>query len=818
MNTTSTIKPASTSPDPASHPRTIAELAKEIGTQDDIQKLTSDTDLKQFLRVAERHRTLARAYKEIADNEKAFVGFGTAATLVLEKIPNHRQYHEVLTPAQRQNLLSNGQDVLNELERLKPSLVARYRQWEEQGSSRRSSTTSQLSEPNTASNMASEPWQHVRGYHVDSSPDSWCDVAAVGARNETGHPAVRRKGHDRAGDSVQYPPMSGELRQLEEDLSRKRRLDRNAHAMRPRERDEPHAPHTRSSVATASTYSQENIIGPISAMSLTDLPPGFVPFSPPTPPIPISRPSDGFVPTGLPPGNVSLSASAIPRTHSSKHNDPSPHRPEEYDHYPGLLPPLFIPEAHFVARAEPSVWDTAPVASSEARFVARAEPSFWDAAPVASSPNSETDNTNIYTSWTAELGTKDRDAFHNLANDVRVLVVYLSRILEDVGQYKRLLSCRGHRAQQLLDVFQTILDTPQLDPGFRRNLVVAMQRLSRRAGLYPTCYTLAGVELVDTDAVAAGSFADIYKGHFQGQIVCLKVMRIYQRSHLDQFLKRFSAEAILWGQLSHPNLLPIYGLYRYKSRLCLVSPWMENGDINTYLQETQDVDRVLLVILQFHAVSDVTAGVAYLHEHDIIHGDLKGANILVNALGRACLADFGLSSVSDTNILHWTSHSTAASKGGSIRWQAPELFDIENDQVVNNSKASDVYAWSCVCYEIFTGNIPFFELARDSSVMLKVKAGLRPSLPLDSNLAWDSWGLTESTWHLMQDCWRDDPDGRPSIQEIMVYYSSRTPLDRRSIDRGNTISPARFRDSMGGRDELPSVGALEAILGQNAVA
>lgn len=37
-----------------------------------------------------------------------------------------------------------------------------------------------------------------------------------------------------------------------------------------------------------------------------------------------------------------------------------------------------------------------------------------------------------------------------------------------------------------------------------------------------------------------------------------------------------------------------------------------------------------------------------------------------------------------------------------MRWQAPELFDLENDEVVPNNEASDVYAWSCVCYEVRT--------------------------------------------------------------------------------------------------------------------
>ena len=67
--------------------------------------------------------------------------------------------------------------------------------------------------------------------------------------------------------------------------------------------------------------------------------------------------------------------------------------------------------------------------------------------------------------------------------------------------------------------------------------------------------------------------------------------------------------------------------------------------------------------------------------------------------GRACIADFGLSAINDPQIAHWTSQSVGR-KGGSTRWQAPELVDPERDEVVPNSKESDVYAWSCVCYEV----------------------------------------------------------------------------------------------------------------------
>ncbi|KAF8063355.1 kinase-like domain-containing protein [Lyophyllum atratum] len=384
------------------------------------------------------------------------------------------------------------------------------------------------------------------------------------------------------------------------------------------------------------------------------------------------------------------------------------------------------------------------------------------------------------------------------------LVRRLMTVFEDIQQYKWLLGRRGEKAQKLLDVFQMLLDIPSLEAKVRRNLLVATQRLSKNAGLYPTCYNLENVETAGEYPVAAGSFADIYKGRFLGQVVCLNIMRIYQSSHIDSFLKKFSAEAILWGQLSHANLLPIYGLYRYAMSLCLVSPWMEHGDVSNFLREHPDANRALLV-------ADVAYGVAYLHSNDIIHGDLKGANILVNGSRRACLADFGLSAVSDANILHWTSHSSVESKGGSVRWQAPELFDIDSDDVVYNSMASDVYALSCVTYEIFTGNIPFHETPRDSTVTLKVKSGAQPSRPPTSSSAWGPWRLTDSIWTLMQMCWSMEPGSRPTVHQFVAKYTSKIPMDDRPVGSEDVITPARFRDSVG-RTDPPSLDDIEDIL------
>lgn len=74
--------------------------------------------------------------------------------------------------------------------------------------------------------------------------------------------------------------------------------------------------------------------------------------------------------------------------------------------------------------------------------------------------------------------------------------------------------------------------------------------------------------------------------------------------------KAFGREALIWRQLSHPNLLPFLGLYYVENRLCLVSPWMSNGHVLQFLENAPpDTDRLSLVstLSSFLEVSGIYA-------------------------------------------------------------------------------------------------------------------------------------------------------------------------------------------------------------------
>ncbi|KAG6917356.1 hypothetical protein DXG01_002821 [Tephrocybe rancida] len=391
----------------------------------------------------------------------------------------------------------------------------------------------------------------------------------------------------------------------------------------------------------------------------------------------------------------------------------------------------------------------------------------------------------------------------------------LEAIFNEPRNYQCLLKCTNADAQVILElcrvvrtssatplkyditqiVFIKLLDSSNLESNIHRQIITAMQRLAAKTNSFPSYFFLHGpISLANEHAVSSGSFGDIYKATLHNEVLCLKVLRANQ-SILEKLAKSFARETILWSQLSHPNVLPFYGLHVFRSQLAIISPWAENGSIMEFLkQEKRSVDQIHL------------------------------ANVLVDRSGRAYLADFGLSNIDDPLIAHWTSQSSVASKGGSVRWQAPELHRAESDNndteieesfTVHNTEMSDVYAWGCLCYEIFTGRLPFHTIRLPSAVMLRILEGQFPSRPRADDPAWISHGLTESIWELMEKCWALDPAARPEMSTIVSKLNLEKPVtDPRPDAQWPAGSAMRFRNSESGDTENleHSLEELDVIL------
>ncbi|KAF9005070.1 kinase-like domain-containing protein [Cyathus striatus] len=367
-------------------------------------------------------------------------------------------------------------------------------------------------------------------------------------------------------------------------------------------------------------------------------------------------------------------------------------------------------------------------------------------------------------------------------------------------EQKQILFCqRGPSAQSLLDLFHMLLDHPGTNSALRSGLMVGTKHLCYRSSLYPRSFILKDIRWEER-TLYAGGFGDILKGWFKDQEVCLKVVKVYANYDNDRLIRAFSKEAILWSHISHPNTLPFYGIFKhpyFESRICLVSPWMANGNINEYLRAHPEVNRHPLIC-------DIAEGVKYLHQNGIIHGDLKGFNILINVYGRACIGDFGLSTIVNGLGLsgQWTSVATSIVTGGTLRWQAPELLNVDFPHV---TKMSDIYAFACVCYEILTGKIPFYNILRDGPVILKIITGDRPSRP-------DDGSISDCIWELMELCWCQEPCERPQMEEVVDSLRVCPSVEKQEEESWGTLSSSSIRLAMHGPMKQMTAGELKEIL------
>ncbi|KAJ7814160.1 kinase-like domain-containing protein [Mycena olivaceomarginata] len=242
-----------------------------------------------------------------------------------------------------------------------------------------------------------------------------------------------------------------------------------------------------------------------------------------------------------------------------------------------------------------------------------------------------------------------------------------------------------------------------LGRGLPTNSVIMDWKTSHNAhiGFSALCPRIAitGI-VVSSHLVAAGGFSNIYRGEYsdaQGNTVeiALKVLRIFQEHNdatLENLRKKFFKEVLVWRYLEHPNIVPFLGVDSTtfpNLAMAMVTPWMSQGNVISYISGNSPCSPYAMSLLH-----NSIAGLKYLHSVNIVHGDLRGANILVDEDGRARLADFGLAVFIDSETT-----GKSSTRSGTTRWMAPELLCPPPGTSFRRTFASDMWAFGCVICE-----------------------------------------------------------------------------------------------------------------------
>jgi eukaryotic-like serine/threonine-protein kinase len=196
------------------------------------------------------------------------------------------------------------------------------------------------------------------------------------------------------------------------------------------------------------------------------------------------------------------------------------------------------------------------------------------------------------------------------------------------------------------------------------------------------------------ELVGHGGMSSVYKARdaLLERNVALKILHD-QYSADDDFVERFKREARSVAQLQHPNIVTVIDRGEEDGRQYIVFEYIDGENLKELVvrKGRLDVREALEIALE------VARGLAFAHQHGLVHRDVKPQNVLLNGDGKAKVTDFGIARTVDVDGM--TQTGTVL---GTSNYIAPEQASGQRVDA-----HSDVYALGVVLYELLAGDVPF---------------------------------------------------------------------------------------------------------------
>lgn len=273
-------------------------------------------------------------------------------------------------------------------------------------------------------------------------------------------------------------------------------------------------------------------------------------------------------------------------------------------------------------------------------------------------------------------------------------------------------------------------------------------------------------DLTFGDLLGQGGYGKVYVGKWKFNQVAIKQYTAQDFS--DQTKQEIRKEGMIMATVSTQSdyLVRLKGMILERPHYSLVMEYLPGGDLFHLLKSSQEMTWPM----RYQIGLDITIGLHHLHEHDVLHRDLKSLNVLLDMNFRAKLADFGLSTLKTSSA-----STTAGEFKGTVLWSAPELFK----RGAKASAAADIYSLGMVLWELVSCRIPFADAATAAIAAMWVAQGEQETVPE---------GTPEEFKGLILDCWDKDPLRRPKADVIAKRLDSLLLQEHKKIPV-TTINP-----------------------------
>lgn len=195
--------------------------------------------------------------------------------------------------------------------------------------------------------------------------------------------------------------------------------------------------------------------------------------------------------------------------------------------------------------------------------------------------------------------------------------------------------------------------------------------------------------------IARGAMGIIFRGeHRDGRVVALKVLPV-QMVREPQDIERFRREVETITALVHPNIVRVFDFGQDEDFYYYAMEFLDGRSLRELVQDRGHLS-------PYHAaeiVRDAARGLAYAHQHGVIHRDVKPSNVMICKDGSVKLVDFGLAFQKASDVLTATGISL-----GTPAYMSPEQIEGGRNEV---NERSDIYSLGVTLYEAAAGQRPF---------------------------------------------------------------------------------------------------------------
>ena len=262
--------------------------------------------------------------------------------------------------------------------------------------------------------------------------------------------------------------------------------------------------------------------------------------------------------------------------------------------------------------------------------------------------------------------------------------------------------------------------------------------------------------------IGQGSFGSVYLAlhAMTGELMAVKQVEVPSSNSNSEIDKRkqnmvaaLKREIDLLRDLQHPNIVQYLGSNSDEEHFNIFLEYVPGGSVAAMLNSYGQLQEPLIR----NFVRQILNGLSYLHGRDIIHRDIKGANVLVDNKGKVKISDFGISKRVEVSALQPSKnggHVNRPSLQGSVFWMAPEVV-----KQTSYTLKADIWSLGCLVVEMFTGTHPFPNCSQLQAIFQIGNSSAKPTTPENAS---------EEGKAFLAKTFENDQNKRPSADELLL--------------------------------------------------